>query len=197
MLTNTFGKGEPVLTTLAFILWAYGMYAMITAWSRRQGRKFRGRNRGRRYGWLTLAGSAALGLGLILWLCLPPDHQDRNLKFAGFLGGLGWEDGKAAAKTEPSLEPLPIKGRGPGDQPAYAYLHPETPPNQIGPEKKPPPPRPLRKPKLQKLPRAQAKGGKVSTSSLKKEKAAGKTAQKKPKKKKPSSSPETPKSIGG
>lgn len=186
-----------MLPTLAFILWAYGMYALITAWSRRQGGKFRGRNRGRRYGWLTLAGSTAVGLGLILWLCFPQDQQEQNLKFAGFLGGYGWEDGRAVAKTERSLEPLPIKGREPGDQPAYAYLHPENPPNQIGPEKKPPPARPLRKPKLQKLPKPQAKGGKVSTSSLKKEKAAGKTAQKNPKKKKPSSSPETPKSTGG
>ncbi|MDP3181598.1 MAG: hypothetical protein Q8M54_02130 [Desulfobaccales bacterium] len=186
-----------MLPTLAFILGAYGMYALITAWSRRQGGKFKGRHRSRRYGWLTLAGSTALGLGLILWLCLPPDHQEQNLRFAGFLGGLGWEDGGTAAKTERPLESLPIKGQGSGDKPVYAYLHPETPPQQIGAEKKPPPARPLRKPKLQKLPKPQAKGGKVSTSSPKKEKAAGKTAQKSQKKKKPSSSPETPKSTGG
>ena len=181
-----------MLPTLAFILWAYGMYALITAWSRRRGGKFRSRDRGRRYGWLTLAGSTALGLGLILCFCLPPDQPGQNLKFAGFLGGLGWEDG--AAKTERSLEPLPIKGQGPGDQPAYAYLHPETPANQVGPEKKPPAPRPLRKPKLQKLAKPQAKGGKVSTSSPKKEKTTGKIS---PKKKKQSSSPETPMSSGG
>jgi hypothetical protein len=183
-----------LLPTLGFILLAYGIYALITFWSRRQGGKYRGRSRARRYGWLTFAGSTAVGLGLVLWVSLSPEQRGQNLKFAGFLGSMGWADGWAGQKTDRPLESLPIKSQGPGDQPAYASLHPETPAEQLGPEKKPLPPRPLRKPKLQKLPKSQAKGGKVATSAAKKDKASSKSASKK---KKPPPSPGSQKSAGG
>lgn len=183
-----------MLLTLAFILWAYGMYALITAWSRRRGGNHRGRSHWRRYGWLTLAGSSAAALGLILWLASPSSQQERNLKLAGFLGDLGWADKEVTEKAEARVESPPIKGQGPGDQPAYAYLHPETPPNEIAPERKPPTPRPMRKPKLQKMAKTQAKGGKVHTTTARKEKATGKSAAKK---KKPQSSPATQNSTGG
>lgn len=183
-----------MLPTLVFILWAYGMYALITAWSRRQGGKYRERNRWRRYGWLTMAGTTAAGVGLVIWLSLSPAQREEDLKFAGFLESLGWGDGWAAQKSDRRLEPLPIKGQGPGEQPVYTYLHPETPPNQMGPEKRTLPPRQLRKTKLQKLPKPQAKGGKVANSAAKKEKATVSNAQKK---KKSSFSPGSQKSTGG
>jgi hypothetical protein len=169
-----------VLATLAVILWAYGMYALISGMSRRSGGYLKGSSRGRWYRWLALLGSTGAGLALVLYLsgfCGQPDH---SLKLSGFLGTVwaeGWPD-----KVDRQEYP-PVKDQGPGDKPAYALLHPETPPAQVAPEKTAPRPRPVRQPKVNKTAGAQAKTAKAGAapSKNKKDKTAAKSKAKKKK----------------
>ncbi len=180
-----------MLPTLIFILGAYLLYALFTAWPRRHNGHLRARRRWRRFGRLTLAGGLGLGLGLILWFFLSPDPQQRDLKLAGFLG-TGWAEGWLG-QADRRLEYPQVKSQGPGDQPVYALLHPETPPTQLSQEKKPAAPRPLRKPGLQKS-SSQGKGGKSLAQPPKKERVATKPRLKK---KKPESSPAGQKGTSG
>ncbi len=165
-----------MLPTLAVILWAYGMYALISGMTRRKGSYLRGHSRRRGYVWGTLLGCTGLGLGLIIYFSTFSGPQDR-LKLAGFLGTVwaeGWPD-----KVH-RLEYPPVQDQGAGDKPAYALLHPETPPMQVAPEKTSPRPRPVHKPKAHKSTAAQTKTAKASPA-VKKDKAAGKTRGKKKK----------------
>lgn len=168
-----------MLPTLVFILWAYGMYALISTLAGRKGAKFRARGPGRRYGWLALAAGGIVGLGLTVILSQSFNEQDHNLKLAGFLGTVwaeGWPD-----KMDQRVEYPPIKGAAPGDQPVYALLHPGTSPAELAQEKTAPKPRPVKKPKLRKAPALQAKGAKPTVQVAKKDKGKPKTATKKKK----------------
>jgi hypothetical protein len=132
-----------VLATLAVILWAYTMYALISFVFHRQGGYVRSRSRWRKLSWFTLMGGAAAGLSFIVWCCLSPNKHDQRLKLAGFLGTVyaeGWPDRVDA----PSYPPVKTQTSGTSEQPAYALLHPETPVSQIEPEKKLLKPRPVR-----------------------------------------------------
>ena len=103
-----------MLPTLAVILWAYGMYALISTVFRTQGGYLRSRSRGAR--WLARpAGRRYRRGGFGLGLLLPQsfDNQDHGLKLAGFLGTVwaeGWPD-----KVEGRVEYPPVKDHGPGD----------------------------------------------------------------------------------
>ncbi len=132
-----------MLATLAVVLWAYGMYALLSYLYHRQGGYVRSRSRWRKVSWLTLVGGVTAGVGVICWCSLSPDKHDQRLKLAGFLGTVyaeGWPDRVDRLKYPPVKSPSP----GTSEQPAYALLHPETPDSQIGPEKKLPKPRPTR-----------------------------------------------------
>jgi hypothetical protein len=182
--TNTFHKGELVLPTLVFILWAYGMYALISALSGRKGSSFRPRSRWRRYGWLGLLASTGVGVGLVVVMANSFDQGSQNLKLSGFLGTVwaeGWPD-----KVDRRVEYPPIKGPASGDQPVYALLHPGTSPAELAQEKTAPKPRPVPKPKMRKAPGSQGKGAKTATQKSKKDLAAAKNKSKAAKKKKPS-----------
>lgn len=181
-----------MLPTFAVVLAAYAVYAFWSAWPRRQGGLSRTRRR-RRQAWLALGSSVGAGLLLFLWLHLPPAPADHELRLAGLLG-LGGADGWAAAKADPRAESLPVKGQKAGDQPVYTFLHPEAPPSEMAPGKKPPPPKPLKKPRLREVPKSQAKGTKATTPSSKKDRVAGKS---RPKKKKQSSTPGGQKATAG
>jgi hypothetical protein len=135
--------GESVLATLAVILWAYGLYALLSFIFRRQGGYVRSRSRWRKLSRLILVGGVTAGAGLIVWGCLYPDKHDQRLKLAGFLGTVyaeGWPDRVDRPKDPPVKSP----NQGASEQPAYALLHPETPASQVGPGKKLPKPRPSR-----------------------------------------------------
>jgi hypothetical protein len=135
--------GRTVLATLAVIFWAYGMYALFSYLYQRQGGYVRSRGRWGRLSRLTLVGGVTAGVGLIFWCCLYPEKHDQRLKLAGFLGTVyaeGWPDRVDRPKDPPVKSP----NQGGSEQPAYALLHPETPANQIGREKKFPKPRPNR-----------------------------------------------------
>ena len=183
-----------MLPTLVFILWAYGMYALISAYAGRKGAKFRTRGPGRRYGWLALAAGGLVGLGLTVLLAQSFDEQDHNLKLAGFLGTVwaeGWPD-----KVDQRVEYPPIKGAAAGDQPVYSLLHPGTSPADLAQEKTAPKPRPIKRPKVRKPPVSQAKGAKPAVQVAKKDKGAAKGKPKTTTKKKPAptagkKSPET------
>jgi hypothetical protein len=171
-------QGEARLATLAVILWAYGMYALISGWSRRRGGHLRGRSRGRGPNWLALLGTTGAGLALVLYLSGAWGQQDHNLKLAGFLGTV-WAEGWPDKVDRPEYPP--VKDQGSGDKPAYALLHPETPPLQVAPEKPGPKPRPVRKPKVGKAAPAPGKLAKGVTTPAKKDKAAAKNKAKKKK----------------
>jgi hypothetical protein len=175
-----------VVATLAVILWAYGMYALISFLFHRQGGYFRSQSRWRKLSRFILVAGVTAGTGFIFWCCLYPDKHDQRLKLAGFLGTVyaeGWPN------RVDHLQYPPVKAsiQGSSEQPGYALLNPETADSQIGPEKKLPRPRPQRvAPKGQAL-ASQDKAGKsakvtkTAAPPSKKEKLTAKShAKKKP-----------------
>jgi hypothetical protein len=181
-----------VLPTLIFIFGAYLLYALFTSWPRRSSGQSRPRTPWQQLARVTLVGGLGGVLGFILWFSFSPDQQGQNLELASFLG-TGWADGQLR-QADRRLEYPSLNSQGPGDQPVYALLHPETPVSQVSQEKKPAAARPLRKPNLQKMPIPQGKGSKTVSQPPKKERVAAKP---KVKKKKPVSSPGSPKAAAG
>ena len=171
-----------MLPTLVFILWAYGMYALISALAGRKGSRLRTRSPWRRYGWLGLVATSGVGLGLVVLLAHSFDQENHSLKLSGFLGTV-WADGWPE-QVERRVEDPPIKSTASGDQPVYALLHPGTSPAELAQEKTAPKLRPAHKPKLRKAAAAQAKTAKAVTQKPKKEPASAKNKTKTAKKKK-------------
>ena len=171
-----------MLPTLVFILWAYGMYALISALAGRKGSKLRVRSPWRRYGWLGLVATTGIGLGLAVVLAQSFDQENQSLKLSGFLGTV-WADGWPE-QVERRVEDPPIKSTPAGDQPVYALLHPGTSPAELAQEKTAPKPRAAHKPKVRKAPAPQAKGAKAVAPKPKKEQVATKNKSKTTKTKK-------------
>jgi len=171
-----------VLPTLVFILWAYGMYALISALAGRKGSRLRVRSPWRRYGWLGLVATTGIGLGLAVVLAYSFDQENQSLKLSGFLGTV-WADGWPE-QVERRVEDPPIKGTPAGDQPVYALLHPGTSPAELAREKTAPKPRPAHKPKVRNAPAPQAKGVKAVAPKPQKEQVAAQNKSKTAKKKK-------------
>jgi len=150
------------MPTLVFVLWAYGMYALISALSGGKGSRFRARSSWRKYGGLALAAGAAAGIGLVLVMARSYDGESHRLKLAGFLGTVwaeGWPD-----KMERRFQDPPVKSTASGDKPVYALLNPGTSFAGLAQAKAASKPR-LHKPKLQKLQKvevSQARGAKVT-----------------------------------
>jgi hypothetical protein len=159
-LGQPFRKKDVVLPTILFILAAYALYALLMWWCRWQRAHLWARRNQARRRWLTLLGSAGI-LGLFLWLLvwLAPAARDQNLRLAGILGLSEGEMrlAKQAPSPAAALQPDTKSSNG---QPAYALLHPASPPSLL------PPAKPLggnllRKPKgkgpsVQKLPHPKA-----------------------------------------
>ncbi len=182
-----------MLPTLIFILGSYLVYALISAWPRRQVVPGRSRGPWRRFGWLALAGAAGSGMALLMWSTLSPDQKEQNLKVAGFMG-TGWAEGLSGEGSRPLEYPL-AKAQAAGDHPVYALLHPETPVGELGHGKPPAAPRSLKKPRTQKVAPYQANGSKALAQSAKKEKVTA--VKPRPKKKKQATSPGSPKPTSG
>jgi hypothetical protein len=156
------------------------MYALFTVFIQRKGSHFRSKSRWRRLGWLTCLGAVGASLVLLIWLTFSPDQSHQNLKLTGFLGTVyaeGWPEKVGGLEYPPAKAQ---QAQGPGDQPIYALLHPETPSAELAPEKKAPRPRPGRKSKLDKsaAPKSKAKAG---AAAPKNEKVAAKSKAKKKK----------------
>lgn len=153
------------------------MYALVVAWCRRQNYRFQGRAQARPR-WLTLAGGAGV-LGLTLWLIfwLNPGAPGQKIRMAGILGvteGEAW----LASKTVSRAASLHLKEKAPGGQPAYALLHPESPPSLLPPAK-PTAGNQMRKPMGQRPPALEANKPKGEPKLISKEKATGKVKAKK------------------
>ena len=171
-----------MLPTLVFILWAYGMYALISALSGRRGSRPRARSPLRRYAWLGLAATTGVGLSLAVVLAQSFNLENQNLKLAGFLGTVwaeGWLD-----KVERRVEDPPIKSAACGEQPVYTLLHPGAHPSELAQEKTAPKPKPA--PKIRN---PQGKGTRVGTQKPKNDQVTVKNKAKTVKKKK---TPPTP-----
>ena len=165
-----------MLSTLVFILWAYGMYALISALSERRGSRLRARSPFRRYAWLGLVATTGVGLSLAVMLAQSFYLEHQNLKLAGFLGTVwaeGWSD-----KVERLVEDPPIKSAACGEQPVYTLLHPGTHPSELAQEKTAPKPKPAPKTR-----NPQGKGTKVGTQKPKNDQVTVKNKAKTVKKK--------------
>jgi len=141
-----------VLSALLFILWAYGMHALISTLCGRRAGTLRWGRSWPRLSWLGLLAGAGVGLGLALVLAQSFDEQHQDLKLAGFLGTV-WAEGWPG-KLSPRVEELPIKGTASGDQPGYALLHPGTPSAELARKTMTPRPRPAPERKIHKAPGA-------------------------------------------
>lgn len=161
-----------MLPTILFILGAYALYALAVVWCQWQRSRFLGRRGKGRPRWLTLAGGAVfLGIFLCLLFWLAPANPDQKVRLAGILGVSEGEVG-LAKQADLRAATLHLDQTPPGGQPAYALLHPESPPSLL------PPARPLVGNKLQK---PKAKKPKVEARLSKKDKASGKLRAKKKK----------------
>ena len=169
-----------MLPTLIFILVAYGLYALHTAWSRRHGDWLASRGRNRKSRRLMMAGSGLCLVGFIfasLWL--PFDSQEKNQRLAELM--VGQTDGWLMARADPHVEYLPLKPPAVVEKPVYPFLHPEATYAQSAPEKKPLPARTLRKPHLNKAANPKGKKSQLSSRTAPKGKPAGKGTLKKKK----------------
>ena len=175
-----------MLPTLAVILWAYCMYALISLIRQSKGTYIRGRSRRRKFTWLTLVASVLAGLGLIVWCCLLPNKSDQRMKLAGFLGTV-YAEGWPGRVDRLNYPPVKSQMQGLGEQPVYTLLHPETPASQQGPEMKLPKPRPSRAAKKGPAAPGRDKVGKIAKVAKapgplsKKDKTAAKIRTKKKK----------------
>ncbi len=169
-----------MLAALLFILWAYGMYALISTLSGGRAGTLRGGGRSlRRLGWLGLLAGAGVGLGLVLALAQSFDERHQDLKLAGFLGTV-WAEGWPG-KLSPRVEEPPIKGTASGDQPGYALLHPGAPSPEFARKTMTPRPRPAPKPKIRKAPGAKGtKAAAQNQMAAAKEKSETATPKNKP-----------------
>lgn len=126
-----------MLPTVLFIIVAYTLYALVVGWCRWQRFRFLERQGKTRHRWLTLAGGA-LSLGLLCYVIfwMAPAEPDQNLRLANILGV---SEGEAWLKKSAMLPKIPLQldQRQPDGQPAYALLHPESPPSLLPPAKPP------------------------------------------------------------
>jgi hypothetical protein len=167
-----------LLPTILFILGAYALYALAVVWCQWQRSRFLGRRGKGRPRWLTLTGGAVfLGVFLSLLFWLAPANPDQKVKLAGILGVSETEVG-LAKQANLRAATLHLNQTPPGGQPAYALLHPESPPSLL------PPARPLvgnqlRKPKGKRTLESQKPKGEARLSKKDKAPAKGKAKRKK------------------
>lgn len=126
----------PVLPSILFFVAAYGVYALMLAWCRRQRFRFQEKAAPRPRWLILLRGAALLGLLLGLAFWLKPDLRDQKLKLAGILG-LSEEVTLRSHQELPPVMTPPLKEGGEKGQPVYALLHPESPPTLLPPAKLP------------------------------------------------------------
>lgn len=167
-----------MLPTILFILGAYALYALAVVWCQWQRSRFQGRRSKGRPRWLTLAGGAVfLGVFLSLLFWLAPANPDQKVRLAGILGVSEGEVG-LAKQANLRAATLHLNQTPPGGQPAYALLHPESPPSLLPPSK-PLVGSQLRKPKGKRA--SESQKPRVETRLTKKDKGPGKVKAKKKK----------------
>jgi hypothetical protein len=170
-------EGISLLPTLLFILGAYSIYALCAVWSRCSKRRLRSVRQEPRSS-RVLLGGGVIALVCLIWLAvrLVPPSSHQGLHLSGVLGAA--EPGVVMARAELTPDKLPVGNASPGDHPAYALLHPETPP-MLMPEKPSSAPSPPRKPKVKRTVNGEAHKKLVSNKPAGKEKPTGKVRSKK------------------
>jgi hypothetical protein len=176
-ICNPNGRND-LLPTILFILGAYGLYALAVVWCQWQRSRFLGRRGKGRPRWLTLAGGAVfLGIFLSLLFWLAPSNPDQKVRLAGILGVSEGEVG-LAKQANLRAATLHLNQTPPGAQPAYALLHPESPPSLLPPAK-PLVGNQLRKPKGKRA--SEPQKPKVEARLPQKDKASGRVKARKKK----------------
>ncbi|MHB8068253.1 MAG: hypothetical protein ACYDIC_10180 [Desulfobaccales bacterium] len=177
-----------MLPTLIFVVCAYLVYALVRICSghnRKQFQPYKCHRSKARLGWI---GGTGVGLGIIILLFIVGlPCQDDNLRTASIISATWVQEPVMPAQAMQRQEMFPLKNQIEQGQPAYAYLHPETPAPQMLPEKKARGPRRLQKPGVNKA-APRAKAVKVVAKAPKKEKAP--PAKTRAKKKKPNAAAE-------
>jgi len=169
-----------VLPTILFIIGAYALYALVVVWCRWQRSRFLGRRGPDKPQWLTLAwGAVFLGLFLCLISGLAPSTSDQKIRLAGILGVSEGQEGLAKQAALRAASPQ-VDQKPPGGQPAYALLHPESPPS-LTPPAMPLAGSQLRKPKAKQAAVKEPQKPRVEASLTKKDKAPSKVKAKKKK----------------
>ena len=167
-----------LLPTIFFILGAYALYALVLVWCQWQRSRFLGRRGKGRPRWLTLTGGAIfLGVFLAFIFWLAPANPDQKVRLAGILGVSEGQVG-LAKQADLRAATLHLDQTPPGGQPAYALLHPESPPSLLPPAK-PLVGSKLHKPKAKRA--SEPQKPKAEARLSKKDKASGKFRAKKKK----------------
>lgn len=168
------------MPTLLFVLGAYSLYALFILWSRFQRKDLRRERYGAKSPRLFLGSGAVLGclILLVIGFSTPAPHQTQRL--AGVLGGP--ELNLITAKTKLAAENLPLGNEDQGKHPAYALLHPETPPMLV--IEKPPasPASPPRRAKFKRTANSGIDKRELVSKSPKREKPNPRVRKKKPEK---------------
>jgi len=170
-----------LLPTIFFIIAAYTLYALVVVWCRWQRSRFSGRRGQGRPRWLTLAGGAVfLGIFLSILSWLAPAGPDQKMRLAGILGVAEEGDLRWARQADLRAATLHLDQKSPDGQPAYAMLHPESPPSlqppvrsKVGSH--------LRLPKANGVGVRESQKTKLEAKAPKKDKAIGKAKAKKKK----------------
>ena len=161
-----------MLPTLIFVVCAYLVYALYSVWSgchRKQFLIYKYQRPRVSLGWV---GGTGVGLGIIILLCIVGlPYQDENLRTASLISAAWLQDPVMPALAMHSQESFPLKNQMEQGQPAYAYLHPESPALQMLPEKRVHRPRRLQKSGVKHAGHS-AKTVKAVNHASKKEKAA-------------------------
>ncbi|MDI6852291.1 MAG: hypothetical protein QME75_01635 [Deltaproteobacteria bacterium] len=158
------------MPTLLFVFGAYSLYALFTLWSRYRRIDFRGERYGAKSPRLVLSGGAAvLGCLILLVFGFSPPAPHQTPRLAGVLGGFELE--LKTAKAELAAENLPPVNGGQGEHPAYALLHPETPP-MLEPAKPASSVSPSRRPKIKRPVKSGMPKRQTASKSAKREKPA-------------------------
>lgn len=158
-----------MVPTLLFIVGVYSFYALFIFWSRRRRRRLPGSPRGSASRLARAAVAVLLIgiLGLAVRFFSPDPDKDKIVYLSGIIGPA--ESGLLLSRGVPLPEKPPVADKGPGGHPAYALLHPETPPTLM-PERMASPSHSPRK----------AKGKRPVARTAQKAKEGGKTAKEKP-----------------
>jgi cell division septal protein FtsQ len=167
-----------LLPTILFILGAYALYALAVVWCQWQRSRFLGKRGKGRPRWLTLTGGAVfLGVFLSLLFWLAPANPDQKVRLAGILG-VSEGDAGLAKQANLRAATLHLNQTPPSGQPAYALLHPESPPSLLPPAK-PLVGSQLRKPKVKRA--SEAQKPRVEAKLSKKDKTPAKVKARKKK----------------
>lgn len=116
------------MATICFICGAYVAYTLLSRWVAGKQRLFQ-RKRCPRYRRRILIAGGGLAVGIFVLLSVCPAEKRPQPHLGRFLGTVWADDLTVTPVTfDDFVQPMT---RIPNDRPLYAYLHPESPANQL------------------------------------------------------------------